>query len=548
MALDGTEEERAESNEPSSETVLVSEASNVEDVDPPEQSQPEDALELATSQCNANCEAVRALESGSSQAALTAQSDEATADPTKSEELATSEWDADYQEPEEEQCNYVSKKKAKSIRARLKEMTFEDYWEVAGSYLFHICQANDSVSGMPIRGVAQMLPPRESLTDDEYEVAYASKVKELAEKDFYKQQAHDTTARCRLFLHKITRFGYVHGFEHMSSAEASSAKKRPSEDSTNLAEKASERKLPCYDGMELFTDVEYQAYESVYYGNQVLPKYDGKKGSRKASKDASDEPTIHETPAADMKDFDFSFKPERDAALIAKNADKVLSGDKEIMKYWFQRYRLFSKLNDGVLMDREGWFSVTPEHIGAHIADRMVTRPGCVILDAFTGVGGNAIQFALKGAYVVAVDLDPVRLRCALQNARVYGVADYITFICGNFFHVAKSLFGARQAGSDGDDDSYYGIDAVFLSPPWGGPSYLQEKVYDLDKQEPNGYEIFRIARKISPNIGYFLPRNTSVKQLIALAGPGGRVEVEHDVLNGKTKTLTAYFGDLVAS
>lgn len=60
---------------------------------------------------------------------------------------------------------------------------------------------------------------------------------------------------------------------------------------------------------------------------------------------------------------------------------------------------MFSKLNKGILMDREGWFSVTPERIAQHIARRMVTRQGMVILDAFTGVGGNAIQFAKQGAF-----------------------------------------------------------------------------------------------------------------------------------------------------
>ena len=39
----------------------------------------------------------------------------------------------------------------------------------------------------------------------------------------------------------------------------------------------------------------------------------------------------------------------------------------------------------------EGWFSVTPEKIAEHIA----VRCRCdLIVDAFCGVGGNAIQFA----------------------------------------------------------------------------------------------------------------------------------------------------------
>lgn len=46
----------------------------------------------------------------------------------------------------------------------------------------------------------------------------------------------------------------------------------------------------------------------------------------------------------------------------------------------------------------EGWYSVTPERIAQHIADRMVQKEGSVIMDAFAGIGGNSIQFALRGA------------------------------------------------------------------------------------------------------------------------------------------------------
>ena len=61
----------------------------------------------------------------------------------------------------------------------------------------------------------------------------------------------------------------------------------------------------------------------------------------------------------------------------------------ELRKYWHQRYRLFHQYDSGVEMDYEGWFSVTPECIAAHIAERC--RSG-VVVDAFCGVGGNAIQ------------------------------------------------------------------------------------------------------------------------------------------------------------
>lgn len=61
-------------------------------------------------------------------------------------------------------------------------------------------------------------------------------------------------------------------------------------------------------------------------------------------------------------------------------------------------------------------------------------------MDAFAGVGGNAIQFALTCDKVIAVELCPQRLETARHNAQVYGVAHKIDFICGDFLEVAASL------------------------------------------------------------------------------------------------------------
>lgn len=62
-------------------------------------------------------------------------------------------------------------------------------------------------------------------------------------------------------------------------------------------------------------------------------------------------------------------------------------------KYWCQRYLLFNKYDDGIKMDGEGWFSVTPEVIAKHHALRCGSG---TIVDFFTGVGGNSIQFAKR--------------------------------------------------------------------------------------------------------------------------------------------------------
>ena len=73
---------------------------------------------------------------------------------------------------------------------------------------------------------------------------------------------------------------------------------------------------------------------------------------------------------------------------------------------------------------------------------------------------------------VIAVDIDPEKIACARHNAQVYGVADRIDFIQGDFLKLAPSLKA----------------DVVFLSPPWGGPDYLQAEVFDIQTMmQPDG-------------------------------------------------------------
>ncbi|XP_033738758.1 trimethylguanosine synthase-like [Pecten maximus] len=205
-----------------------------------------------------------------------------------------------------------------------------------------------------------------------------------------------------------------------------------------------------------------------------------------------------------------------------------IESDPELRKYWAQRYRLFTRFDEGIKLDREGWFSVTPEKIAEHIADRCRCD---VIVDAFCGAGGNAIQFAFTCERVIAVDIDPEKIACARHNASVYGVEDRIEFITGDFLKVAPQLRA----------------DVVFLSPPWGGPDYLNADVFDLETMmELKASDIFEVSQKITNNIAFFVPRNSDFEQLTALAGPGGHVEVEQNLLNNKLKTITAYYGELI--
>ena len=69
----------------------------------------------------------------------------------------------------------------------------------------------------------------------------------------------------------------------------------------------------------------------------------------------------------------------------------------------------------------EGWFSVTPEKIAEHIADRCRSD---LIIDAFCGVGGNVIQFAFT---------------CERGRDKhfiyIYGSTNSILQICTSYIH-----------------------------------------------------------------------------------------------------------------
>ncbi|XP_005188202.1 trimethylguanosine synthase [Musca domestica] len=212
-----------------------------------------------------------------------------------------------------------------------------------------------------------------------------------------------------------------------------------------------------------------------------------------------------------------------------KNIPAFLIEEKGMLKYWRKRFSLFSRFDEGIRLDRESWFSVTPEKVAKHLAERLQTS---ILVDGFCGSGGNAIQFALTCDKVIAIDIDPLKLEMAKHNAKIYNVSHKIEFICGDFLQIAST--GKLKA------------DTVFLSPPWGGPKYKNKKDYDIEKYllPVKASELVEAARHISQNVALFLPRNSNLKQIIKLAGVGNRCEIEHSYLDSRLVAITALYGE----
>eukprot|EP01127_Copromyxa_protea_P000426 TRINITY_DN10354_c0_g1_i1.p1 TRINITY_DN10354_c0_g1~~TRINITY_DN10354_c0_g1_i1.p1 ORF type:complete len:269 (-),score=54.03 TRINITY_DN10354_c0_g1_i1:53-823(-) len=197
-------------------------------------------------------------------------------------------------------------------------------------------------------------------------------------------------------------------------------------------------------------------------------------------------------------------------------------------------------------MDKEGWYSVTPEAIAQHISNKFLASlgPNALVIDAMAGVGGNSIQFATKFPMAFGFDLSFERLSLTKHNAAVYGVQDRLELIRGDATCLAQNW---RTA------------DAVFFSPPWGGPEYSQQAIFDLSTMTPSAEQLFSNSRQLTPNVAFLLPKQTSITQLSELARKaapaGGKakvtdefVEVEEAYLNDRLKMLTVYYGNLACN
>lgn len=194
----------------------------------------------------------------------------------------------------------------------------------------------------------------------------------------------------------------------------------------------------------------------------------------------------------------------------------------DLQSYWDKRHYLFSRFDEGIRIDREGLFSVKPEHSALEVGDQLA---GERVLDGFCGVGGSAIGLARAGKRVVTVDIDAGRLEMARHNAQLYGVADCIEFVRGDFFDVL--------AGG--------GWDAVYLDPPWGGLKYHARPRFPLSGFQPDATRLLTEVFHHTEQVAFAAPMSLDLAELARLR-PEFRVSVcYHD---DEPIFLTLFFGD----
>ena len=150
----------------------------------------------------------------------------------------------------------------------------------------------------------------------------------------------------------------------------------------------------------------------------------------------------------------------------------------------------------------------------------------------FAGAGGNTIAFALSRRWnkVIAIEKDQSTIACAQHNAAIYGVADQITWVNDDSFSYLANPFSAIDISKT----------AIFASPPWGGPGYTSDEVFNLKTMQPYSVKKIHGACK-GMDVALYLPRTSDLRQIARLAPEGKKVEVVQYCMEGASKALVAY-------
>lgn len=170
--------------------------------------------------------------------------------------------------------------------------------------------------------------------------------------------------------------------------------------------------------------------------------------------------------------------------------------------------------------DEEGLFSLAPQKVALYIAD---STPGNLIVDAFCGVGGSSIGYALRGKRVIAIDTDSSRLKMAKYNAEIFGVCSKIEFLEGNCVQILPTLKP----------------DTIFLDPPWGGTDYGKYDKFKLSNFDPDGRSMLELSFQITGQIVMRLPKNFDLDELTQF----NRIfNIQKNLLDGIFMHYCAYF------
>lgn len=186
-----------------------------------------------------------------------------------------------------------------------------------------------------------------------------------------------------------------------------------------------------------------------------------------------------------------------------------------------------------------------PTRLYSQIANDMYETDASktTLIDMFGGAGGNTIAFALseRWEHIISIEKDAPTLACAQANAEIYGVDEnYVSWIRGDSFEFLDALVN-RPESLHPDLRVDLGKTVVFASPPWGGPGYSTDEIFDLHTMQPYNLQQLHAAAGTMDH-ALFLPRTSDIRQLAKLVPDGQTIDVVQYCMEGASKAMVAYF------
>jgi len=155
-----------------------------------------------------------------------------------------------------------------------------------------------------------------------------------------------------------------------------------------------------------------------------------------------------------------------------------------------------------------------------------------ILIDMFAGAGGNVIAFALSNRWstIIAIEKDASVIACAQHNANIYGVFEQITWINDDSFSYLNANSSTIKPSKT----------VIFASPPWGGPGYKTDQIFNLNTMSPYSIkQIHDVCKGMDSAL--YLPRTSDLRQIAKLAPREKKIEVVQYCMEGASKALVAY-------
>ena len=133
------------------------------------------------------------------------------------------------------------------------------------------------------------------------------------------------------------------------------------------------------------------------------------------------------------------------------------------------------------------------EHIANRVKHSILNRTNdkrtVKVLDAFSCVGGNFIQFSKICGFCVGTEIDKRKVESCVKNCEVYGVRipDEAQILNTDFLKLEEDLQNRQfKFPKDSNDQNF---DAVFLDPQWGGTTYSHQSSFPVSNLSPPLFE-----------------------------------------------------------